>query len=68
MPRLQGRFTRVQRTPSAASRLQEIEVQIREILRNYPELAGCRSNDHSTSRGGSIRILGRGWRRVRRLK
>ena len=45
MPRPQGRIWRVRRSP-AASRLREIDAQIVQILRAYPELR----NAHSTWR------------------
>jgi hypothetical protein len=63
MPRLQGRFVSPQYAPSAAGRLREIEIQIREILRAYPDLANDRSNDYSTSRRPSMHPPGRVWRR-----
>ena len=39
MPRLHGRFLFVRHSFAASVRLREIEGEIREILRNYPDLA-----------------------------
>jgi len=48
MPRLQGRCVRVR--SYAADRLRDIENEIREILRTYPDLSSAGSNVYSRSR------------------
>jgi hypothetical protein len=63
MARLYGRFLFVRHPFAAAVRLREIEGEIREILRTYPDLASTRSNDHSRSRSRRIRRDGREYRR-----
>jgi hypothetical protein len=63
MPRLLGRFLFVRRPVAAAVRLREIEGEIREILRDYPDLAESRSNDYSNPRSRRSRRFGREPRR-----
>jgi len=66
MPRFQGRFVSGRSTPPAI-RLREIEVQIRAILTDYPDLARQYSNHCSIPRprrgGSEIRQ----WRRAKLL-
>jgi len=62
MPRLQGRYANVQSPLSAAGRLREIEIEIQEILRTYPELVALPSNVHSMVRRGRTMEYSRRWR------
>ena len=66
MPRFQSRFVSARPTP-AARRLREIEIQIRAILRAYPELARAHSNDCSIPRPRRGRSDFRRWRSPRLL-
>jgi len=50
-----------------AVRLQEIELQIQAILREFPELKEKPSNGYSRSRPRRVRPLPHGWRRARLL-
>jgi len=73
MSRLQGRYARVWRTPAPAInlqdavRLQEIELQIEAILREFPELKRKTSNARSRHRRPRVFTLPHGWRRARLL-
>jgi len=62
MPRPQGRIWRVRRSPAAA-RLIEIDAQIGQILRAYPELRG----NGSASPRPPTRRLGMGGQNGSRL-
>ena len=59
MARLHGRFLFVRHSFAASVRLREIEGEIREILRNYPDLAYRRSNAYSTLPSHKSRRIGR---------
>ena len=67
MPRLPGRCPSVRSLLCAADRLRDIESEIREILRTYPDISATpSSNVHSTDRPRRQMPFGRMWTLRRR--